>query len=133
MTSLKGRIFSLVFALVLAGCSSPHVMLDRAVVQNATTSRITDVKVQHEPTRNIGQVSMILPQKSLVLGFSRQPMLATSAIVTWKDRDGLARRAEVNLPRDQAAAKERQTMSLVYTIQPSGNVSVRLMRSDVNN
>ena len=132
MICLNRKIYGLVFALTLLGCSSPNVMLDHAIIQNATSSRITDVKVLHDPTRNIGQVSSILPQRSFVLGISGQPMLAKSATVTWKDQNGLRRKVEVSLPYDQTAAKEGRAMSLVYTIQPSGNVSVRLLRAGVN-
>lgn len=130
---LNRKFFGLAFALALMGCSSPHVMLDQAIIRNATTSRITNVKVLHEPTRNIGQVSAILPQRSFILGISGQPMQAKSATVTWKDRNGFQKKVKVALPYDQTAAKEGRAMSLVYTIQPSGNVSVQLLRTDANN
>ena len=132
MICLNRKFLGLAFALALMGCSSPHVMLDQAIIRNETTSRITDVKVLHEPTRKLGQISSILPQRSFVLGISGQPMLAKSATVTWKDQNGLRRKVEVTLPYDQTAAKEGRAMSLVYTIQPSGNVSVRLLRAGVN-
>lgn len=133
MTCLNRKIFGLVFTLALMGCSSPHVMLDRAVIRNATTSKITEVRVLHEPTRNLAQVNAILPQNSFILGVSVQPLLAKSAIVTWKDQDGQRRMAKVALPYDPTVAKEGRAMSLVYTIQPSGGVSVQLMRSEVKN
>jgi hypothetical protein len=101
-------------------------MLDRAVVLNDTAGIISEVTVLHEPTGKIGVANMILPQRSLDLGFSRQPMLAKEAIVTWRDHDGRQRQVLVTLPGDRDALGEGKTNSLVYTIHPSGDVTVEL-------
>jgi hypothetical protein len=45
--------------LLLMGCLKPHVVLDRAIVLNATKYTITDVKVIHQPTRKSGEVNAI--------------------------------------------------------------------------
>ena len=101
-------------------------MLDRAVVINATAGIISEVKVRHEPTGKIGAVNMILPQKSLDLGFPRQPMRGRQGIVTWFDHNGHQRRAKVELPADRGSFSEGQAKSLVYTIEPAGVVHVHL-------
>ena len=87
---------------------------------------IIDVKVLHEPTGKTGSVNKILPNRALNLGFSKQPMLAKEAIVTWLDQNGQQRKVRVTLPYDREAAWEKKGMSLVYTIHPSGNVTVLL-------
>jgi hypothetical protein len=104
-------------------------MLDRAVVFNDTAGIISEVKVRHEPTGKIGSINMILPQKSLDLGFPKQPMRAKEAVVTWIDQNGRQRRVKIELPVDRGGLREGQANSLVYTIHPAGNVNVRLEHS----
>lgn len=87
---------------------------------------ISDVKVLHEPTEKFGKVHSILPQSSFDLGFSKQPMLGKRAIVTWTSQDGQKNKAELTLPHDQARSTRGRTMNLVYTIHPSGYVTVEL-------
>ena len=110
---------------VISGCATRKVMLDRAVVINATAGIITEVKVRHEPTGKIGAVNMILPQKSFDLGFQSQPMLARESVVTWTDQNGQQRRTVLSLPKGLTTG-EGQAMILVYTIHPSGDVTVEL-------
>jgi hypothetical protein len=102
------------------------VLLDRVLVQNATDSNITDVKVRHEPTNRFGAVNTILPQEALNIVFPEQPMLASRAVVSWRDGDGLKWTVAVALPQDQSAANAGQPMSLVYIIYPSGQITVDL-------
>jgi len=104
-------------------------MLDRAVVFNDTAGIISEVKVRHEPTGKIGSINMILPQRSLDLGFSRQPMLAKESIVTWIDQNGRQRRVKVALPDGSDGTGGGQSNSLVYFILPNGLVNVRLEHS----
>lgn len=104
-------------------------MLDRALVINATTGIITEVTVRHEPTGKIGSINMILPQRSLDLGFPKQPMLAKEAVVTWIDQSGRQRRVEVALPDGSDGTGGGQSNSLVYFILPNGLVNVRLEHS----
>ena len=121
--------FLISFQLIFQGCATRQVMLDRAVVRNDTAWIIMEVKVLHEPTGKTGAANMILPQRSLDLGFSRQPMLAKEAIITWKDHEGRRKKAEVALPDNRDASGGGQTNSLVYTIQPAGDVRVHLEHS----
>ena len=125
------RIVVLINMLFLSGCATKHIVLDRAVVRNDTAWIITEVKVLHEPTGKTGFVNMILPQRSLELGFAGQPMLAKEAIITWKDHEGWRRKAKVDLPDNRDASGEEQTNSLVYTIKPAGDVRVHLEHSGI--
>ena len=116
----------LILTLVLLSCAQKHIMIDRAIVLNATTQKITDVKVLHEPTNRSGQINMILPQTTLELGFSGKPMLAQQAIVRWRDGAGVRREVMLALPLDPAAAQDGRLMNLVYVIHSSGTATVRL-------
>ncbi len=120
-------LFTIV-VLTLLGCTTQNVTLDKAIIHNATPGVITDVNVLHEPTGKTGGVNIILPGRSLNIGFSGQPMLAKQAIITWRDSSGKKRRSEVSLPYDQKASWEQRPISLVYVIQPSGNVTTRFER-----
>ncbi len=117
-------IFTFIFVFV--GCAKPPVMVDRVLVQNATTSKITDVKVFHEPTNKMGKVNAILPQSSLDVGLPRQPLLARQAVVSWRDGRGREMRVKLELPYDRSLAKERRAVSLMYIIHASGSVTADL-------
>ncbi len=121
--------FSL-FLMLVACATTPaqldRVLLDRVLVQNATDSDITDVKVRHEPTNKFGAVNTILSHKALDIGFPEQPMLAIRAVVSWRDGDGREWTETVALPQDHSAAKSGRPMSLIYTIYPSGQITVAL-------
>ena len=116
----------LILTLLLLSCAQQHIMIDRAIVLNATTQKITDVKVLHEPTNRAGQINMILPQTTLELGFSGKPMLARQAIVSWRDGTGIRREVALALPQNPAAAQDGRLMNLVYIIHSSGTATVRL-------
>ena len=120
------RIVVLIYMLFLSGCATTGIVLDRAVVRNDTAQIITEVKVVHEPTRKTGAVNMILPQSSFELGFAGEPMRGKRAIITWTDYKGLQRGIELSLPRSPAKGKRGSMMSLIYTIHPSGEVTVEL-------
>jgi hypothetical protein len=126
---VSNSIFSAVIVSVLSsllvGCSTPSIMLDRAVILNATSNMITDVRVRHEPTGSIGAVNAVLPGKTLNLGFPIQPMLAEEGIVTWTDRSGETRRSQLTLPTYDSAMKDIH-YTLVYTIKATGAVTVHL-------
>jgi len=80
------RFFLLLLAaltLLLAACNRPPVIIDRVVVLNDTEGRISHVQVLHLPTRKIGRVNQILPQRTLDIGFPQQPMMASHAQVNW--------------------------------------------------
>jgi len=120
------------FPLVLLACGSSQTVLDRVYVKNATNSRITDVRVRHEPTERYGSVNAILPHKSLDIGFSQRPLLARKASVSWRDADGKEWTYTVALPYGQSVGKDGVTMSLVYIIYPSGLINVHLLESVKN-
>jgi hypothetical protein len=113
-------------ALTLLACAKPHVVLDRVLVKNATAGSITEVKVRHEPTQVYGAVNTILPQRALDLGLSGQPMLATQAVVSWRDGEGRDWSVVIPLPYDRSAAEAGQLMSLVYVIYPAGRITAQL-------
>jgi len=69
---------------------------------------------------------MILPQSSFELGFAGAPMQGKSGIITWTDHEGRQRKIELSLPRGPATGEGRAMMSLIYTIRPSGEVTVEL-------
>ena len=119
-------------SLLLSACGSSQTVLDRVYVKNATNSRITDVRVRHEPTERYGSVNAILPHKSLDIGFSQQPLLARKAFVSWCDVDGKEWTYSVALPYGQGVGKDGVTMSLVYIIYPSGLINVHLLESVKN-
>ena len=112
--------------LLQAGCARPNIQLDRVLVYNATSETITDVRIRHEPTNRVGGVSLILPGKSLDIGFPAQPMLGRKGIVSWRDGAGRVWQVELHLPYDSAIAGQGRAMTLVYLISASGNASVSL-------
>ena len=119
-------LFLMLVACAAAPALPDRVLLDRVLVQNATDSNITDVKVRHEPTNKFGAVNTILPQKALDIGLPEQPMLASRAVVSWRDGDDREWTETVALPQDHSAAKAGQPMSLIYIIYPSGQITVTL-------
>jgi hypothetical protein len=118
--------FLIFYQLIFQGCATRQVILDRAIVQNDTARIITEVKVLHEPTGKTGSVNMILPQSSFELGFAGAPMQGKRGIITWTDHVGRQRKIELSLPRGPATGEGRAMMSLIYTIRPSGEVTVEL-------
>ena len=121
---------SLVFSLL--ACAKPPVIIDRVLVKNATGSKITDVKVRHEPTNKFAAVNAILPEESLDIGFPGQPMLAQKALVRWRDYNGTEWSVDVNLPYDRTVAEGVRTMNLIYIVYPSGRVTAHLKESQIN-
>jgi hypothetical protein len=117
-------VFSLLLSM-LVSCSTPLIMLDRAVILNATSSTITEVRVQHEPTGKIGAVNAILPGRTLSLGFSAQPMLAKEGVVTWRDPSGGMQSSRLTLPAYTDETKDI-SYTLVYTIRAADFVTVHL-------
>jgi len=125
--SKRLRHLALVILFLLpAGCARPTIQLDRVLVYNATAEIIKDVQVRHEPTSRIGAVSLILPGKSLDIGFPRQPMLAKKGFVSWRDGSGRTWEVELPLPYDYSVAREGQVMALIYMISPAGNATVSI-------
>ena len=120
-----------VLFVVLSGCSKAPMMADRVLVKNASDWKVTEVKVRHIPTNRIGAVSAILPQESLDIGFSKQPLLAHRAIIRWIDGQGQNRSDELDIPYDAAAAKAERTLSLTYILLPSGSVTAHLQDSSL--
>ena len=72
---------------------------------------------------------MILPQRSLDIAFSGAPMLADSAIVSWKDGQGVSREVALELPYNRTAADDGRLMNLVYVIYSGGIAKVYLKGS----
>lgn len=128
--AIKNHICLIGFlCLLVVGCARPHVLLGRTVILNATTDKITDVKVLHQPTNKSGSVNMILPQRTLDIAFSGAPMLADSAIVSWKDGQGVSREVALELPYNRTAADDGRLMNLVYVIYSGGIAKVYLKGS----
>ena len=129
-------IIFLLFVLtsMQGGCafsrSSAYVMVDRVIVKNATVDRITDVRIKHRPTNKIGGVSVILPDTSLDIGFSSQPLIALQAVIHWTDAAGQANTVQVDLPYNRVLGGTYDTMTLEYQIHSYGNVSVRLRENN---
>jgi hypothetical protein len=118
-------------ALTLLACARPNITLDRVIVLNDTVTKITEVKVRHEPTRRFGKVSAILPQRSLEIGLGRVQMQAQRAVVSWRDSDGRKWSVELEIPYDRSVAKEGRHMSLIYTIITAGRVTAHLQASNL--
>jgi hypothetical protein len=116
----------LVLFLLHAGCARPNIQLETVLVYNATAEKITDVTIRHEPTNRTASVSLILPGKSLDIGFPAQPMLGRKGIVSWRDGAGRVWQVELTLPYDSAIAGQGRAMTLVYMISAPGNASVSL-------
>jgi hypothetical protein len=119
--------FSVFWALT--ACAKSPAMLDRVFVRNATTSKITDVKIHHEPSAWFGSVNTILPQNSLDIGFANQPVMTRTASVSWCDGDSQKWSLTVELPDHQNAGAEGRPMSLIYIIYSSGRVDAHLLES----
>lgn len=125
---LSGFIcFSVFWALT--ACAKSPAMLDRVFVRNATTSKITDVKIHHEPSAWFGTVNTILPQNSLDIGFANQPVITRTASVSWRDGESQEWSLTVELPDHQNAGAEGRPMSLIYIIYSSGRVDAHLLES----
>lgn len=121
-------LVGLVLVFSLSSCAKQPVMIERVLVKNATSGRVTDVKVLHEPTRKFGAVNAILPDEAMEIGLSAsgQPLLATLASIRWKDDGGLDRHKTLEIPYDPAAAQANRPMILEYTLFPSGLATVAL-------
>ena len=130
ITKFLISLFIAFLLLAISGCTSRHLIIDRAIVRNETPGIIRDVKVIHEPTGKSGAVNMILPNKTFELGFAGQPMLGKHAIITWLDYEGYLRKFEAPLPNNPDAKGKGKNYILVYRIQTKGNVSIRLENSD---
>jgi hypothetical protein len=127
VTCRLSRLALLALCILLPACARPHVTLDRVLVGNATSGVITDVEVRHEPTMRFGAVNAILPGQSLEIAFGGgRPMLAERAVVSWRDAEGRNRSATLTLPYERRLAEEGRAVSLVYLIDPAGQVTVRL-------
>ena len=119
----------LLLSLASAGCTRPRIMLDRVLVQNTTNSVITELRVHHEPTNKFGGTNVVLPQAAMDIGFSKSPMLAETAVISWKDENGRQWQETLTLPYDPDTAKKAQPMNLVYVIYAPGSVTVLLQAS----
>jgi hypothetical protein len=71
---------------------------------------------------------MILPGEALEIGLTSmgKPMLAKQALAHWMDGGGLEWDVTLEIPYDQSAAKTKRPVRLVYTIYPSGRMTVHL-------
>lgn len=118
--------YFVVCLIVFAGCATQHAMVERAIVINNTEGIISEVVIRHEPTGKIGAANMILPRNSFDLGFSKQPLLAEEAIISWRNQDGHHQKVKVKLPDFVEVSGKEQPGSLVYTIYPGNIVSVEL-------
>ena len=130
---IRKFLISLFIAFLLpaiSGCTSRHLIIDRAIVRNETPGIIRDVKVIHEPTGKSGAVNMILPNNTFELGFAGQPMYGKHAIITWRDYEGRLRNFEAPLPTNLDVKGKGNNFILVYTIQTKGDVSIHLENSD---
>ena len=118
------------FTLILSilACVKPPVMVGQFLVENATNSKITDVKVRHKPTKKFGAVNAILPDEALEIGLSSKgkPILADQALINWKDGGGLEWNVTLNIPYDLSVAKAKRPVRLVYIIYSSGRATVHL-------
>jgi len=123
---VTNKLIIFLFIVVVSGCAAQHVVFDQAVIRNETDGIISDVKVLHEPTKKFGEVHSILPMSSFDLGFSKQRMLGKSAIITWTNKNGQKNKVELTLPLASSKVTKGQTTRLVYTIHPSGYVTVEL-------
>ncbi|MDH3808472.1 MAG: hypothetical protein OEU57_09120 [Desulfuromonadales bacterium] len=132
MKSWLSFFVCVLLSLVLSACGRSQTVLDRVYVKNATNTRITDVRVRHEPTERYGSVNAILPHKSLDIGFSEHPLLTRKASVSWRDDDGREWTYTVALPYGRGVGKDGETMSLIYIIYPSGLINVHLLESVKN-
>jgi hypothetical protein len=124
-----GRVVCLagVSAVVCLGCVTPPVMLDRAMISNATHGTVRAVSVLHDPTLKTASVNAILPGSSFQLGFDRAPMRARIATVRWLDERGDRNKVMVAIP--DPPASDGKSMQLIYTIQMDGCVGVQLVPS----
>jgi hypothetical protein len=100
------------------------ILLDRAVVINATQSELEDVHITHLPTQITGAANRILPGAAFDLGFSRQPLRADRAIAEWTQSGGGSFRQELRLQFDPPGADT--TATLVYTIGNHGRIDVKI-------
>ena len=121
-------LFGFQLVLFMMACAKLPVMVDRVLVENATTSMITDVKVRHEPTKKFGSVNTILPGKSFEIGLSSMgnPILAEQAFVSWRDGEGREWAVILNIPYDQSVAESKRPVKLLYIIYPAGRATVHL-------
>jgi hypothetical protein len=124
-----GRVVCLagVAAVMCLGCVTSPVMLDRAMILNATHGTVRAVSVLHDPTLKTASVNAIFPGRSLQLGFDQAPMRARVATVRWLDERGDRNKVMVAIP--DPPASDGTSMQLIYTIQMDGRVDARLVPS----
>jgi hypothetical protein len=122
--------YLVVFSLIISflACAKPPVMMERVIVKNATNSKITAVKVRHEPTKKFGAVNAILPDEALEIGLSSKgkPILGEQALISWRDGGGLEWNVALDIPYDLSVAKSKRPVRLVYIIYSSGRATVHL-------
>lgn len=116
---------------VLTGCATTPVILDQVLVQNLSGGRVTDVVVAHSPTGKTGSTNLILPGRSLDIGFSRKPLLAQQATVSWRDEAGAARKKTIRLPQRENLSNEEKILRLVYVIGQGGDLSAYFQDSQI--
>jgi hypothetical protein len=128
MKTCVSHLIGFALTLSLLACANPPVMIERVIVKNATNSKITDVKVRHEPTKKFGAVNAILPDEALEIGLSSKgkPILADQALISWRDGGGLEWNVTLNIPYDLSVAKAKRPVRLVYIIYSSGRATVHL-------
>ncbi len=128
MKTCVSHLVGFILILSLLACAKPPVMVERILVKNATNSKITDVKVRHEPTKKFGAVNAILPDKALEIGLSSmgKPILAEQALIRWRDGGGMEWNVTLDIPYDLSVAKAKRPVRLVYIIYPSGRATVHL-------
>lgn len=121
----------LLVLIVLSGCARHEKLLNQGIVVNNTASRLTEVKVLHIPTNRFVAINQILPYESFSLGFFEKKMRGKKAVISWKsDQSDFVHKREIVLPvAEPSLRSSTDVMTLIYTIAPSGEVFVQMVRS----
>lgn len=121
----------LVLIALMSGCAHHEKLLNQGIVVNNTASRLTEIKVLHTPTNRFVSINQILPYETFSLGFFEKKMQGEKAVVSWKsDQSDFVHKREVILPVSEPSLRpSTDAMTLIYTIVPSGEVSVQMVHS----
>lgn len=120
-------------ALSTVACKSlqqqQRFYINQAAIQNDTTGVLHNVRLQHYPTDRVGTTTSILPKRSLDVGFDGRSMMADTGTLSWTDDHGFFHTHTLQLPVNES--NDTQTKQLIYRIDPTNEVSVKIIDSQI--
>ncbi len=109
-------------SLLCFSCAEPALSIQAVEIRNMGQTVIQQVHILQDPTGKVGEVSLVLPQDTFVLRFSRRPLLAQSSRIQWVDKRG--RTWQRRLPLPAGSIVPGAGVVLVYRIYETGQATV---------